>query len=53
MRRHDTDAWRAATTGGIPAHRILGSAVWPPGTDFDAVLALCDRGLKELALATA
>jgi hypothetical protein len=21
---------------------------WPPGTDFDAVLAICKRGLKEL-----
>lgn len=49
VRRHDTDAWRAATSNGIPEHRILGSAVWPPGTDFDAVLALCERGLKELA----
>lgn len=49
IRRHDTDAWRAATTAGIPEHRILGSAVWPPGTDLDNVLALCGRGLRELA----
>lgn len=48
-RRHDIEAWKSATTGGVPEHRILGSAVWPPGTDFDAVLDLCGRGLKELA----
>lgn len=49
VRRHDTDAWRMATTGGIAEHRILGSGLWPPGTDFDAVLDLCTRGLEELA----
>jgi 7-cyano-7-deazaguanine synthase in queuosine biosynthesis len=48
-RRHDVAAWRSATENGIARHRILGSAVWPPGTDFDGVLDLCDRGLKELA----
>lgn len=48
VRRHDIAAWRSATTAGIPEHRILGSALWPRGTDFDAVLALCERGLKEL-----
>jgi 7-cyano-7-deazaguanine synthase in queuosine biosynthesis len=49
VRRHDTDAWRSATTAGIPEHRILDAGLWPPGTDFDAVLDLCARGLKELA----
>lgn len=51
VRRHDIDAWRTATdpNGGIPEHRVLGSGMWPPGTDFDAVLALCRRGLKELS----
>lgn len=51
VRRHDVAAWRSATDpdGGIPEHRVLGSAVWPPGTDFDAVLDLCRRGLQELA----
>ena len=51
VRRHDIDAWRAATdpAGGIPEYRVLGSGMWPPGTDFDAVLALCHRGLKELS----
>jgi hypothetical protein len=48
QRRHDIAAWRQATTAGIPEHRILGSAMWPRGTDFDAVLDLCARGLKEL-----
>lgn len=48
-RRHDIAAWRSATLAGIPEHRILGSAVWPPGTDFNAVLELCNRGLQELA----
>lgn len=47
-RRHDVAAWRAATEDGIPEHRILGSALWPPGTDFDALLDVCARGLKEL-----
>lgn len=51
VRRHDVDAWRTATDpdGGIPEHRVLASGLWPPGTDLDAVLALCQRGLKELA----
>lgn len=31
--------------GGIPKHRMLASGLWPPDTD----LALCQRGLKELA----
>ena len=49
VRRHDVDAWRMATTGGIAEHRILGSGLWPPATDLDAVLDLCARGLEELA----
>ncbi len=48
-RRHDIAAWRSATENGIARHRVLGSAAWPPGTDFDHVLDLVDRGLKELA----
>lgn len=48
-RRHDIAAWRSATENGIARHRVLGSAVWPPGTDFDHVLDLVDRGLEELA----
>jgi 7-cyano-7-deazaguanine synthase in queuosine biosynthesis len=47
-RRHDIAAWRSATENGIARHRVLGSAVWPPGTDFDQVLDLVDRGLEEL-----
>lgn len=51
VRRHDVDAWRTATDpyGGIPEHRVLASGMWPPGADLDEVLALCQRGLKELA----
>ena len=48
-RRHDVAAWRSATENGIARHRVLGSAVWPPGTNFDQVFDLVDRGLKELA----
>jgi len=48
-RRHDVAAWRSATENGIARHRVLGSAVWPPGTDFDHVLDLVHRGLQELA----
>lgn len=48
-RRHDVAAWRSATENGIARHRVLGSAVWPPWTDFDHVLDLVSRGLKELA----
>ncbi|KRE42441.1 hypothetical protein [Knoellia sp. Soil729] len=48
-RRHDIAAWRSATDNGIARHRVLGSAVWPPGTNFDHVLDLVDRGLEELA----
>ena len=48
-RRHDIAAWRSATENGIARHRVLGSAVWPPGTDFDHVLDLVRRGLEELA----
>lgn len=48
-RRHDIAAWRSATENGIARHRVLGSAAWPPETDFDSVLDLVDRGLKELA----
>ncbi len=49
VRRHDVAAWASATRLGVPEHRVLASAVWPPGTDLDAVLALCDRGLEELS----
>jgi 7-cyano-7-deazaguanine synthase in queuosine biosynthesis len=48
-RRHDIAAWRSATENGIARHRVLGSAVWPPGTHFDHVLDLVGRGLEELA----
>lgn len=48
-RRHDIAAWQSATENGIARHRVIGSAVWPPGTNFDHVLDLVDRGLKELA----
>jgi hypothetical protein len=50
FRRHDLAAVRIAVTDGIPEHRILGTALWPPNTDFDQVLDLVQRGLKELSL---
>lgn len=53
MRRHDLAAVRTAATGGIPEHRILGAALWPPATDFDQVLDLVHRGLTELSLVIA
>ena len=47
-RRHDIAAWRYATELGFDDIRILASGLWPPNTDFDATLAICHRGLKEL-----
>lgn len=49
LRRHDIAAWTYATTAGFDEYRVIASGLWPPHTDFDAVLALCDRGLEELA----
>ncbi|MFI6713591.1 hypothetical protein ACIBF7_44700 [Nonomuraea sp. NPDC050478] len=47
-RRHDIAAWRYATEAGFDDIRVLASGLWPPNTDFDAVLAICHRGLEEL-----
>jgi len=47
-RRHDIAAWRYATDAGFDDLRVLASGLWPPDTDFDDVLAMCNRGLKEL-----
>ena len=52
LRRHDIAAWTYATQAGFDEYRVIASGLWPPHTDFDAVLALCDRGLKELARVT-
>ncbi|MFJ8203236.1 hypothetical protein [Micromonospora chalcea] len=52
MRRHDIAAWTYATGAGFDEYRVIASGLWPPHTDFDAVLALCDRGLEELARVT-
>ncbi|GAA3348868.1 hypothetical protein GCM10020358_68940 [Amorphoplanes nipponensis] len=52
LRRHDIAAATYATRAGLDEYRILASGVWPPHTDFDAVLGLCDRGLEELSLVT-
>lgn len=49
-RRHDIAAWRYATHAGLDEHRILGSGMWPPNTDFEAVTEICKRGLEELRL---
>jgi len=47
-RRHDIAAWQYATEAGFDDIRVLASGLWPPGTNFDNVLAICRRGLKEL-----
>jgi hypothetical protein len=52
LRRHDIAATAYATGAGLDEYRILASGLWPPYTDFDAVLDLCNRGLEELALVT-
>ncbi|GAA1651144.1 hypothetical protein ACFQY4_26485 [Catellatospora bangladeshensis] len=52
LRRHDIAAWSYATSAGFDEYRVIASGLWPPQTDFDAVLALCDRGLEELARVT-
>jgi hypothetical protein len=50
FRALDTESLRRATDDGIDDDLILGSASWPIPTDFDAVLALVHRGVKELSL---
>ncbi|MFG1722763.1 hypothetical protein ACGFII_29460 [Micromonospora chalcea] len=52
LRRHDIAAWTYATGAGFDEYRVIASGLWPPHTDFDAVLALCDRGLEELVRVT-
>lgn len=52
LRRHDIAAKTYATSAGLDEYRILASGLWPPHTDFDAVLDLCERGLEELSLVT-
>lgn len=52
LRRHDIAAWTYATVAGFDEYRVIASGLWPPHTDFDAVLALCGRGLEELARVT-
>lgn len=52
LRRHDIAAWTYATQAGFDEYRVIASGLWPPHTDFDAVLAICDRGLEELARVT-
>jgi 7-cyano-7-deazaguanine synthase in queuosine biosynthesis len=47
-RRHDIAAVGYATELGLDDIRVLASGLWPPNTDFDDVLAICRRGLKEL-----
>jgi hypothetical protein len=50
LRRHDVAATRHAADAGLDEFRVLASGLWPPHTDFDAVLELCNRGLEEIAL---
>ncbi|MCD0450471.1 hypothetical protein LO762_14915 [Actinocorallia sp. API 0066] len=52
LRRHDIAAWTYATEVGFDEYRVIASGLWPPHTDFDAVLAICNRGLEELARVT-
>ncbi|GHJ50607.1 hypothetical protein Cs7R123_79490 [Catellatospora sp. TT07R-123] len=47
-RRHDIAAWCYAVEAGFDEYRVLASGMWPVGTDFDAVIDICNRGLKEL-----
>jgi len=47
-RRHDLAAWQYATEAGFDDIRVLASGLWPPDTNFDNVMAICHRGLKEL-----
>ena len=47
-RRHDIAAWQYATEAGFDDIRVLASGLWPPDTNFDNVMAICHRGLKEL-----
>ncbi|MEV0811110.1 hypothetical protein [Micromonospora sp. NPDC050200] len=47
-RRHDIAAWQYASSAGFDDYRVLASGMWPPDTDFDAVMDICNRGIKEL-----
>lgn len=47
-RRHDIAAWTYVKESGFDEYRVLASGLWPPETDFDDVLTICQRGLKEL-----
>ncbi|MFG3301536.1 hypothetical protein [Micromonospora chersina] len=47
-RRHDIAAWQYACSAGFDEYRVLASGMWPSDTDFDAVMDICNRGLKEL-----
>lgn len=47
-RRHDIAAWQYTSSAGFDEYRVLASGMWPPGTNFDAVMDICNRGLKEL-----
>ncbi|WP_146115206.1 queuosine biosynthesis protein queC [Microbacterium sp. MYb66] len=48
-RRRDVITLRDACAFGISDEAILSSAMWPPGTNFDEVLSLVQRGLAELS----
>ena len=48
VRAKDIFAVRTASSNGLDENEVLSSAVWPTGTDFDAVLDVVDRGLEEL-----
>lgn len=52
LRRHDIAARAYAIAAGFDEYRVIASGLWPPHTDFDAVLTICNRGLEELARVT-
>jgi hypothetical protein len=47
-RSKDLIALAAATTAGLSDEDILSGGMWPLGIDFDAVIDVVHRGLKEL-----
>jgi hypothetical protein len=47
-RRADIGSLRHAVRAGFDEDGILASAMWPPQTDFDEIIAICQRGRQEL-----
>jgi hypothetical protein len=49
-RRDDTSAVQQAIMSEITDIDLLASGSWPDDFDLDAAVALCNRGLQEMAL---